>query len=277
MFKNNKSPTFQSILYTIITFAFSWVFFIPVLLHSDYKTVPDDGIVYLIIGSFGPTVGAIVTYLLFNGKAATQMWLKKCFNFKFGWSQYFMITLIPGLIGFILFSLFAGQNAQWYTIFLTMAPFMIFSWVPTFIAGALGEELGWRGFLTHILQNKYNNVVVALVVGTIWALWHLPLLLISSYRSELGFGVYFILYIIGTTAQSFAFIKLSSITKGSVIAAILLHAVFNKTAANIFENSLFKFDLTNPGLLNVLMLTPILPIITTVIFSVIIDKKIIKP
>src|SRR5258708_1331676 len=47
---------------------------------------------------------------------------------------------------------------------------------------ALGEELGWRGFLVPQLANVASFPRVALIGGTIWALWHYPIIPFADYR-----------------------------------------------------------------------------------------------
>ena len=42
------------------------------------------------------------------------------------------------------------------------------------ITGAVGEELGWRGFLLPRLRKHYGPVTAAWVMGSLWSLWHLP-------------------------------------------------------------------------------------------------------
>jgi membrane protease YdiL (CAAX protease family) len=40
------------------------------------------------------------------------------------------------------------------------------------LVGACGEELGWRSFLQPHLQQRYSPVYSALIVGILWATWH---------------------------------------------------------------------------------------------------------
>ena len=48
---------------------------------------------------------------------------------------------------------------------------------------ALGEELGWRGFLVPELARSTSFHRVALVSGGIWAAWHAPLIVFADYNA----------------------------------------------------------------------------------------------
>jgi membrane protease YdiL (CAAX protease family) len=39
---------------------------------------------------------------------------------------------------------------------------------------ALGEEIGWRGFLQPALQERRSPFVSTLFVGLVWGYWHVP-------------------------------------------------------------------------------------------------------
>jgi hypothetical protein len=50
------------------------------------------------------------------------------------------------------------------------------------IARALGEEIGWRGFLVPELAKVSSFAAVGLISGSLWALWHAPMILFSHYN-----------------------------------------------------------------------------------------------
>jgi len=62
----------------------------------------------------------------------------------------------------------ADQLAHW--------PGMLDTFLIALLFVALGEEPGWRGFLLPRLQQRFAPLTADLVLGAIWALWHLPLL-----------------------------------------------------------------------------------------------------
>jgi uncharacterized protein len=51
------------------------------------------------------------------------------------------------------------------------------------VAHALGEEIGWRGFLAPHLVRRFGFTPGTILLGVIWAAWHMPLLLFADYNS----------------------------------------------------------------------------------------------
>ena len=51
------------------------------------------------------------------------------------------------------------------------------------LAGALGEEIGWSGFLSPRLAERYGFTAAAFINAAIWATWHLPILFFADYNS----------------------------------------------------------------------------------------------
>jgi membrane protease YdiL (CAAX protease family) len=91
---------------------------------------------------------------------------------------------------------------------------------------ALGEEIGWRGFLVPRLYRLTGFTRVSLISGAIWALWHFPLILFSDYNSgtPLWYGALcFSVLVIG---MSFAYAWFRLRTE-SVWTAMFLHAMHN--------------------------------------------------
>ena len=107
------------------------------------------------------------------------------------------------------------------------------NWLPWFLYGtalncfaALGEEIGWRGFLVDRLSRVTTFTNVSLVSGGIWALWHMPLIVFADYNDGAP-GWYSVLCFAVMVVSSgfiYAWLRLKS---GSVWPAMLLHASHN--------------------------------------------------
>jgi hypothetical protein len=52
-------------------------------------------------------------------------------------------------------------------------------------SGALGEEIGWRGFVVPAFYQltRGNFTATALMSGIVWAVWHAPIIFLSSYNN----------------------------------------------------------------------------------------------
>ena len=90
-----------------------------------------------------------------------------------------------------------------------------------FVFTALGEELGWRGYALPILLARRRPLAASIIVGSIWAIWHLPLFWIpGTSQAGIPFG-YFALTIL---ASSFVYTAVFRMTQPSVIPVLLLHS-----------------------------------------------------
>jgi uncharacterized protein len=51
------------------------------------------------------------------------------------------------------------------------------------ITSALGEQIGWSGFLSPRLAERYGFTRAAFITGAVWATWHFPILFFADYDS----------------------------------------------------------------------------------------------
>lgn len=99
---------------------------------------------------------------------------------------------------------------------------------------ALGEELGWRGFLVPELAKLMPFRSVALLSGVIWALWHYPIILFSNYHGSgpLWYSVTCFTVMVVGISFLFAWMRLKS---GSVWTGMILHASHNLFIQAFFD------------------------------------------
>jgi len=115
---------------------------------------------------------------------------------------------------------------------------MLFSATSTMIsriATALGEEIGWRGFLVPELAKQMSFTKVSVLSGIIWAAWHSPLLLFADYNARTNRWYAMGCFTILIVSDSFmlAWLRLKS---GSLWTAALFHASHNLFIQTIFDN-----------------------------------------
>ncbi len=173
---------------------------------------------------WSPIIAAFIVLALTRGWAGVRDLLRSIVRWRVGLQWYAVALLLPVailLVALYLNALFGGPTptaaafAGWYTL-----PLIFLS--TTLINGPFTEEPGWRGFLLPRLQSSYTPLVASLIVGVIWASWHLPLLISdpSGQRPPLQF---FVLVL----AQSVVFTWVYNGTRGSVLLVILMHGMSN--------------------------------------------------
>jgi membrane protease YdiL (CAAX protease family) len=84
---------------------------------------------------------------------------------------------------------------------------------------ALGEELGWRGWLQPTLAARTTRLRAALGVGAIWALWHAPALAQGAVRGGM--------LLVGALGLSVLFAALWAFADRRPYAAVVAHATVN--------------------------------------------------
>jgi uncharacterized protein len=97
--------------------------------------------------------------------------------------------------------------------------------LPLIALGPLGEELGWRGFLLPRMLERMKPLSAALILGTIWMLWHVPAFLLSGApQSTMSFPIFVIGGIAFNVFTTWVFLN----AKQSVlIAGIIPHTIAN--------------------------------------------------
>ena len=120
----------------------------------------------------------------------------------------------------------------------------------TITLGQAGEEIGWRGYALPKLSAHLGIAPASIVLGIIWAVWHLPLFYM---RGTDTFGQSFPLYLLQVTALSIAIAWLYAHTHGSLLLAMLMHAAINNTKDIV--PAVGQAAGTNPFALNISLLS----------------------
>jgi uncharacterized protein len=101
------------------------------------------------------------------------------------------------------------------------------------LVSALGEEIGWRGFLVPELFKNIGFTGTALISGVVWACWHYPVLIWGDYNSgtPTWYGLTCFTVLVVSISFVFAWMRLKS---GSLWTGALLHASHNLYIQGIF-------------------------------------------
>lgn len=128
-------------------------------------------------------------------------------------------------------------NEQVYTVpffkvLLSLLITFLLSLLPSSLA-ALGEEIGWRGFLLPKISGIWNVKIAVILSGAIWAIWHFPLILAGLYQTGTPVWYQLPMFTVELIAITgiLAFLRIKS---DSIWPAVIFHACHN-----IFDQSIF--------------------------------------
>ena len=238
-----------------LAFAGTWLTEIPYVLS-------EDGSGLLAISSpllawtmpltvfLGPFLAAFVMTGATEGWEGVRRFLRRFVLWRVGLGWYLFVfvgipviavlsvVVIPGVLGS-----FEGLSA--------LAPLSllgVFFYV-LILGGALGEEPGWRGFALPRLQSLHGPLLGTLILGPLWALWHLPLFF-TPWNELTLFNV--VVFVLATTCLAIMYTWVFNNTKGSILIAILVHASFNASVTGILAPLFPAPVLSDYGLLPIL-------------------------
>jgi membrane protease YdiL (CAAX protease family) len=222
------------VVYIVINYTISWVLLYPTfrLLLAAKGSFPPLALLGL-IGGYGPSLAALLMLALAGGWEGVRTGLRKFLQWvqPAGWYLFVIIFPICVCIAAVLIHM---RPAADFNSGLKAVPLAFLVALPF---GPLGEELGWRGYFLPQLLKRYDAITATLIVGLVWAAWHLPAFVfpgaaIPSFFSVSAWSIF--LFVCSITAEAFALTYLFLKTNGSLILAILFHMAFT-ASPNIAE------------------------------------------
>jgi membrane protease YdiL (CAAX protease family) len=239
-----SQPQRQVLIYLLLVAAFSAVPYFLILRSGDLGAAGGQ---YVIAIMWCPALAAIATLKL-NGRSLGDL------GWKWPRTKYMVLSwFIPLLYAAIAYGIVWGIGLGGFPnsaflhalvarmglraspavssvvyVLLTASFGLVFS-----LATALGEEIGWRGFLVPELSKTMGFTGTALVSGMVWAGWHYPAILWTGYSA--GTPAWyeipcFTVMVLGC-AFILAWMRLKS---GSLWPAAMLHASHNLYIQSIF-------------------------------------------
>lgn len=93
------------------------------------------------------------------------------------------------------------------------------------------EELGWRGYVLDLLQERFNALTASIILGALWGFWHLPTFFLNGVLGSVGiFSLPFWLYMINIVLLTVLYTWIYNNNNGSILSAILFHIVLEVLA-----------------------------------------------
>jgi membrane protease YdiL (CAAX protease family) len=217
-----------------MAFLFSWIAVIPLLINPTFPIEP-----FQILGAFaGPTLSALILISLSEGRHGLGVFFKRYVQWKAGIGWWLIVLFGILILLNIIAAVIIGPSilAEFINNIGLILPTYLLTLVVGVILGPLWEEPGWRGFAFPRLQERFGPILASVILGALWALWHLP-----GYVGgwmETNF-LALLVYCIGFSVFA-AWIYNN--TRGSILLMILLHSSSN--AAVSVGGKILPTDLT---------------------------------
>jgi len=214
-----------------LTYVVTWTFFIAAVAMS--RSLPSGGALgpgiyaLVLLGTFAPSLVALALTARAEGGTGVRALLSRLFEWRVSARWYvFAVGYMAAikLAGALVHRLVTGAWPQFgHDAWYLMLAATFFS---TVIGGQAGEEIGWRGYALPRLAARFGLGPASIVLGVIWATWHLPLFYL---RGADTYGQSFVAYLLQVTALSVAIAWLYWRTRGSLLLTMLMHAAINNT------------------------------------------------
>lgn len=239
-----RSSRMQVLIYVVLVFAFSSLFYF-LILHSG--SLSNGRGMYVLGLMWCPALAGMLTLRL-HGRSIAQL------GWKWGETKYqiqsWFIPLLYASIAYVIvwvagFGAFGNPEyldalvrqmhlggSPWISIgvgiFLTGTYGLVRS-----VSSALGEEIGWRGFLVPELSKTTSFTLTSLISGMVWSLWHYPILIYGDYNAgtPTWYGLTCFTVMVVSGSFIFAWMRLKS---GSLWTGAILHGSHNLYIQAIF-------------------------------------------
>ncbi|MGD2043658.1 MAG: type II CAAX endopeptidase family protein [Acidimicrobiia bacterium] len=208
-------------LFFALTFALTWGIAAILVLAPDavermFGPIGLTNPLYL-LAVYAPAISGVVVAWRRLGRSGLKGYFARLKMIRMPVSNWlFFVVGIPAIV-------YAGATVSgtldttpvfspWYTMVPALLALM-------FLAGTW-EELGWRGVAQPLLQRRFTPLTSGLIIGAVWALWHLPAFALSgTVQSAWAFGPYFV----GVVAVSVIMTWFFNASNGSILVAWLVH------------------------------------------------------
>jgi membrane protease YdiL (CAAX protease family) len=203
----------------VLAYALTWVVWVPRAAGADLGLVAR-------LWTWMPAIAALITAVML-GKAAVRDWAARLVRWRVPWYWYVAVVVGPAAFSLVIagcYTLLGGSFTAALPWTATPAALLPVFLVVLTLTDGLGEEPAWRGFALPRLLESQGAIGASLVVGILWALWHLPLLWTPGLQEQ---QLPWWLLILDVPAKSVFFTWIFLRTDGSVLIAALFHGATN--------------------------------------------------
>lgn len=221
------SPRRDVAAFFALAFVVTWMCWIPAgLAARGDLSLPVAPLALTAIGGFGPLVAAVTLTARRSGAPGVKALFAQLDPRRIprGWLLAPLLLVATNLAPVGAYLMAGGRLPEGGTVLGAVLTVPVQLALVSVVGGGLDEETGWRGYALPALLRTGSPVVAHVVLGVVWACWHLPLWLDpTSSQAAYPFGI----YLVTTVASSVLIGWMYCGAGGSLALAVLAHAVSN--------------------------------------------------
>jgi uncharacterized protein len=203
------------LVFFLVAFGIPWATWIA--LKMKHVAFPEGRVAFMVSAAFCSAGGVVATYIA-DGRSGVKDLVHRCVLYRVPVAWWFYALLLPFAVHTIATVIYGTAHGKVGPVRL-MQLFHQWWLLPIFLfilfQGPLTEELAWRGFLLPRLLDRYSPLGSSVVLGLVWAVWH-----INVFFSPIASWTLF-------SASAVAFSILMTVlflhAQGSVLLAIVMH------------------------------------------------------
>jgi membrane protease YdiL (CAAX protease family) len=188
-------------------------------------------------GAYGPFLAALIVSTTL-GSGELKALFSRMTKFRFG-LRWYLIAIFGNVLLYLLVTGLSGAPLMqslannWILIFTLYLPALFTS----YLVDPIGEETGWTGFALPRLQQRFKPWLSAVILGVLWAIWHLPAFFVPSEMGVFN-PVNFVFFVLSSIFIRIVWTWVINNAQGSGVAGILLHASSNAVSLALIPNLL---------------------------------------
>jgi membrane protease YdiL (CAAX protease family) len=174
-------------------------------------------------GFLAVSVAAVVATAFFGGRAALRAFGVRLVRWRVPVRWYVAAVALPALPAVAALGVhlaLGGQHDIHALVPLSATLPLLVSQVVTHL---LTEEAGWRGVALPHLRAGLGSLPAGVVLGLLWAGWHVPLFFLAGTRQTYPFAGFLVMVVSISVVMTWVWDH----TQGSVLVAAVFHAAMN--------------------------------------------------
>jgi uncharacterized protein len=150
------------------------------------------------------------------------------------WAVAILIYPAALIVNWLIQRALGGDEVNIHALTFTAPTMAVTTLVLLTDPGALGEELGWRGFALPRLLQLFGAATSAIVLGVIWTIWHAPAFLVDGLsQAAFNFGWFLLALVSLSILMTWIFVHANG---NAIVGGVVPHMIFNLA----FDAHVFK-------------------------------------